>query len=544
MEKIVFVLIALVTVQSLVAMDPTSPILLHQDSGGQGLRRDTNHAIAPEEQRQMDELTVSNPLFEAVKIGTPDDVQKLIDTGLNLDEKDVYGCSPLFLAVKERRLPIVQLLVQNGASVHTKNKDKQRPLHVAVMHQDAAIVEILLQAGAQANISDRMRNTPLHTAVQAKNPDLIKRLMRAGAIIFTKDWHGNTPLYYVEPHSMPSIESQDGDFSLKTILLTTLSDTEIQALKKDMIAMWDQLRMEQRYTEENIREGNTGLVTKVLVRKIEETDQARDPRVWLEYSKPEMQQEFGRAVIEALQKAFEVDVPMPCIIMPKCRYALDTRLWRAVKHDDIAEAKLALDAGACVNMRSSQFPKKRFYKLALLHRAAFCSSPQMVKELIKRGALVNAQGAEQDTPLHHAVGRAVFGSIIKKCEVITVLVECGGDIHAQNEHGISPLQRSLASANKDTSKALLIAVNPHEVTHIIPGLLSLIRIGTSKDVRTLILNVLIQDIIKEKLIVLKQHLALEPSDELCNQILQSINRVIKNFPYLAPTSHFNQPVSE
>lgn len=54
LKKLV-VFCALFSLSGLMAIDPTSPTLLHQDSGGQGLRCDSNHAIAPEEQRRMED---------------------------------------------------------------------------------------------------------------------------------------------------------------------------------------------------------------------------------------------------------------------------------------------------------------------------------------------------------------------------------------------------------------------------------------------------------------------------------------------------------
>jgi ankyrin repeat protein len=70
-------------------------------------------------------------------------VRLLIENGglLNVNARDVYGCTALHLACEEDRQDVAKLLVlvQNGGDLDSKNRDGLTPLELCTMHLKKAL---------------------------------------------------------------------------------------------------------------------------------------------------------------------------------------------------------------------------------------------------------------------------------------------------------------------------------------------------------------------------------------------------------------------
>ncbi|MCQ2574858.1 MAG: ankyrin repeat domain-containing protein [Alphaproteobacteria bacterium] len=118
----------------------------------------------------------------------------LITHGADVNNTDMS--TPLFNALLQfRDTQIAKLLIEKGANVKIKDSTGLAPLHIAVMNDYCCnndIVELLISHGADVNAKDNSKNTPLHFVHFAKTAKL---LIEKGANVNIKNQYGQTPLH-------------------------------------------------------------------------------------------------------------------------------------------------------------------------------------------------------------------------------------------------------------------------------------------------------------------------------------------------------------
>ncbi|ELT88636.1 hypothetical protein CAPTEDRAFT_47865, partial [Capitella teleta] len=120
-------------------------------------------------------------LFDNVRM-----VKILLNKGLEIDARDIYGYTPLFIVISsssnETTLKmIVEALVTNGANVDTSDHDGDTPLHMASIRKHPSIVNYLLENGADPNAINNEGNTPYHYAIWNEQKQLADSLLKYGA---------------------------------------------------------------------------------------------------------------------------------------------------------------------------------------------------------------------------------------------------------------------------------------------------------------------------------------------------------------------------
>lgn len=132
--------------------------------------------------RPADETARSAHFFDAIRAGNLDQVQKLIDSGIDVNLRDGGGSTPLINAASYKQTDILKLLILSGADVKAEHFLNGTALHEAASRGPAEAVEELLKAGSDVHSdASRYGPTPLHCAANSNNAERVKLLLQAGA---------------------------------------------------------------------------------------------------------------------------------------------------------------------------------------------------------------------------------------------------------------------------------------------------------------------------------------------------------------------------
>lgn len=129
------------------------------------------------------------PLILAAINGRAKVIEKLVDVGAYVDEKDVSfnGWTALIWAAHKGYNDVVQKLISLGSNPNLKNLWDYTPLMSASANGHVRTAEILIAAGADINAKDYYDRTPLMWAAINNHPDAIGMLFNYDADINSKD---------------------------------------------------------------------------------------------------------------------------------------------------------------------------------------------------------------------------------------------------------------------------------------------------------------------------------------------------------------------
>lgn len=103
------------------------------------------------------------------------------NSGISINETDVYGNTPLHYAILTGKWNYARTLIQYGADLNLKNKLEFTPMHLAVLLNNKELVKDLLNKDADVNIKGKSGYTPLHLASELDYADLASILLKNGA---------------------------------------------------------------------------------------------------------------------------------------------------------------------------------------------------------------------------------------------------------------------------------------------------------------------------------------------------------------------------
>jgi len=126
-------------------------------------------------------------------LGETEIVKKLLESGVDVNEKNEEGETALHIASLVNNVEIVKLLLESGADVNVKNTLGQTALHVASSPNNVEVIKLLLEFGANPNVKTKKGGaTPLHYASIFGKLEVVKLLIASGADIHTKTYSGKT----------------------------------------------------------------------------------------------------------------------------------------------------------------------------------------------------------------------------------------------------------------------------------------------------------------------------------------------------------------
>jgi len=130
--------------------------------------------------------------LDAARCGNVRMVEKFLDSGADVNERDKYAKTALHCACDRGKTRLAALLIQRGADMTAQDTWGQTPLYTAVATGHADTAQLLLQSGADPNAVGTYGRTPLHDAT---DPAVAKVLIAAGAKVNARGINGDTPLH-------------------------------------------------------------------------------------------------------------------------------------------------------------------------------------------------------------------------------------------------------------------------------------------------------------------------------------------------------------
>ena len=108
------------------------------------------------------------PLCDAVLFNDIDMFQKLINEGVDINERDYNNLTALWYAAQCVRYEMAKILIEHGADLGVKDPYGNTPLNIAVYwykkDPDGKLIKLLVDAGADVNAENNYGISPLEAA--------------------------------------------------------------------------------------------------------------------------------------------------------------------------------------------------------------------------------------------------------------------------------------------------------------------------------------------------------------------------------------------
>ncbi len=389
------------------------------------------------------------PLHSAISDENEELSNQLINSGIDIQEKDDTGYTPLHIAIICRQPKLALRLIELGADVNRKSRNGDTPLEMAIARKDLELCKalllrgatvcmpslleyaaaadflelmtflteqktfsgdeltkalfvtydrdcalFLLGKGANVNSKDDDDNTLLHFAVGRKDFECAERFIQCGAMVDAVDQRGETPLHYA---------CASGNLDIVELLLKEGANCNARnfyeqtpLFKACSIPIAQLLLSQGADIHAQDFEGNTALAYVMYHR----TD-------------------------SNLLAAFLIDVGIDIQTINNYNGCTPLAIALVQNNHFIAQKLIAKGASLLSKDASGR---------GMLHLAAEYASPFLVKLLIEKGLDVNAKDHQGSTPLHAAFNNYCGASF----ETVKMLIENGSDCNAKNEAGETP----------------------------------------------------------------------------------------------------------
>jgi len=143
------------------------------------------------------------PLMRAAETGRVDEVRRLLQKGVDANEKveDLGGLTALMLAARRGHLDVVKVLLRAGADPNASGGIHGlgffSPLTFAMNPENKNRIELidtLIAGGARLNPPSSFAESPLDTAINANDIGLVRALLKRGSDVNWANKFGSTPL--------------------------------------------------------------------------------------------------------------------------------------------------------------------------------------------------------------------------------------------------------------------------------------------------------------------------------------------------------------
>ncbi len=380
------------------------------------------------------------------------------EESVDVNSKDENGWTPLHLAAWQDQLNGTRSLVEKGADINAENIFGRKPIHIAAENNNKNIIEFFLSKGMSINDVDRYGRTPLYCASRNGHLDAVKYLVEKGADIYIQDRGGTTPLDAANDRNHDEVKMYLKQVRLDKELLIAAQYGSFDEVR-DLVSQGASLNA--KYSD-----GMTVMHCAAYGGKL---DIAKYLVVG-EKNSLKIEDNNGRVPLHYAGYSGKLDIVKYFVDEKKVdanikdndgKTALHWASWSG--HLDVAEYLVSKGADINAKDKNGKTPLNaaidqkhdgmvKYLKQAQLNEQLLAavqrSDFSKVKDLVNRGANINAKDNGGNTLLHNA---SRFGNL----DAVKCLISKDADIDAKDNNGRTPLDVADSSIIKILRQAHL-----------------------------------------------------------------------------------------
>ncbi len=150
--------------------------------------------IRREDINEVDLQTGETPLFYAVRNGSNETLDILLENEANIEFTNKKDETALIVAVQNKNIYAIKQLLNKGASYKKKDKEGLTAFNYAIYSEDKSIIDLFYKVTNNVNIIDNKGDLPIEYYIKNKNVDMAKYILSKGAFVSEKGPSGLTPL--------------------------------------------------------------------------------------------------------------------------------------------------------------------------------------------------------------------------------------------------------------------------------------------------------------------------------------------------------------
>jgi ankyrin repeat protein len=375
-------------------------------------------------------------------------MSQLIAAGADVNAANDLGVTPLSLACSNGSAPVAARLLTAGADANRARANGETPLMTAAFTGNVELVTLLNAHGANPNaVESAAKQTALMWAVSERHTDVVRALVGAGADVRARSTGGFTALLFaarqgniesakilLDAGADPNEKGRDGNSALVTAVASGREEVALLLLNRGA----------------NPNAADTGY--SALHAAVSKNELKAIASLLAHGADPNVRLKMAPAGLFGPGKGAGSEVPAATgatggAMGAPGTFAGATPLWLAAKNVNVPALRLLRDAGAdpalandnqttplmaAAGLTQIQGPRARRGDVSQFYSNwGEADAIESLKYLIEQGADLNAINASQQTALHGAAymgGNAIVG----------LLLDRGARINVQDAQGQTP----------------------------------------------------------------------------------------------------------
>lgn len=122
-------------------------------------------------------------------------IQKLIDSGVDINSTDSKGRTILFSLVAKKKIDSIKILIENGIDINKEDKFGKTAINEAIDKSDGLMIRFLIDNGVSINYINSSGRTLLQDVALEENSKVFQILMKYNPDLGIKDNYGKTVLF-------------------------------------------------------------------------------------------------------------------------------------------------------------------------------------------------------------------------------------------------------------------------------------------------------------------------------------------------------------